>query len=77
QKDRQQPQPVMAPVAELLSSVGQIAERAVLEPTKTLITDAIFRRQQTTSGPVATVTVIQTQPASSSGSGDSQDKNNA
>ncbi|KAH8906772.1 hypothetical protein BR93DRAFT_968343 [Coniochaeta sp. PMI_546] len=67
----------MAPVAELLSSAGQIAERAVLEPTKTLITDAIFRRQQTTSGPVATVTVIQTQPASSSGSGDSQDKNNA
>lgn len=62
----------MAPIAELFSSAGQIAERAVLEPTKTLITDAIFRRQ-TTTGPTATVTVIQTQAAS----GDSQDKNNA
>ncbi|OIW27774.1 hypothetical protein CONLIGDRAFT_646009 [Coniochaeta ligniaria NRRL 30616] len=55
----------MAPVAELLSSAGHNAERYVLEPTKTLITEAILRRQQTTSGPVATVTVIQTQASSS------------
>lgn len=60
----------MAPISELLSHEN--AERYVIEPTRTLITDAIFRRQ-TTTGPVATVTVIQTQ-ASTTGNGQDQDR---
>ncbi|KAJ9132298.1 hypothetical protein NKR19_g9369 [Coniochaeta hoffmannii] len=67
----------MAPVAELLSSASDKVARYAVQPTRTLVADAILRRQ-TTSGPVATVTVIQTQPATSSGGGtaDSGDKNN-
>ncbi|KAB5585623.1 hypothetical protein GE09DRAFT_32331 [Coniochaeta sp. 2T2.1] len=60
----------MAPIAELLNSAGDLAERYAVEPTKTLVTDAIFRRQ-TTTGPVATVTVTQT--ASTGGGGNSAD----
>ena len=57
----------MAPILDLLSREN--AERYVIEPTKTLITDAVFRRQATTTGPVATVTVIQTQAASGGDNG--------
>ena len=64
----------MAPIAELLSSAGDKVARYAVQPTRTLVTDAILRRQ-TTSGPVATVTVIQTQPAST-GTADSGAKNN-
>jgi hypothetical protein len=59
----------MAPLANFISSAEKFAERAV-EPTRTLITDAIFRRQ-TTTGPTATVTVIQTQAAGGGNGGGS------
>ncbi|RKU44765.1 hypothetical protein DL546_006253 [Coniochaeta pulveracea] len=61
----------MAPFPALSrASLEQFAERAILEPTKTIITEAILKRQ-TTTGPVATVTVTQ----AASGGGTTSDTN--